>query len=128
MMNRDEWLKIYVKEIEKAAGQAPALGEGADERERRAALIRSNLLLVVKLAQEQRTLCEVPLLDLIAAGNIGLVKAGTKFDPEKEGAFAVFAGWWIRQSIRREVTKKFAECFAPMKPDMGCDEDLALPA
>lgn len=127
-MERDEGLKIYLREIEKTAAQTPAQGGEGIKQERQAGMIRANLPLVVKIAQEQKGETEVWLLDLVAAGNIGLVKAGTRFDPEKKGAFVVFAGWWIRQSIRREVAKKVSAFFANVKPDKGRDEDLALPA
>ena len=94
-------------------------------------MIRANLRLVVKIAQEQRASCEVAILDLISAGNIGLMKAVERFDPSKEGELASFASWWIRQAIKRVVSrsaKKFLAFGVPMQPDKGSDEDLALPA
>ena len=130
-MERDEWLKIYLSEIDKAKPLTPAKEGEAGEREVRAGLIRANLRLVVKIAQEQRAGVEVPLLDLISAGNIGLMKAVVRFDPSKEGELASFASWWIRQSIKLAVAKsakKFPAFCAPMQPDKGKDEDLALPA
>lgn len=70
------------------------------------------------------------ILDLISAGNIGLIKAVMRFDPSKEGELASFASRWIRQSVKREMAKsakKFPVYCAPMQPDKGRDEDLALP-
>jgi DNA-directed RNA polymerase sigma subunit (sigma70/sigma32) len=130
-MKRDEWLKVYLKEIEKTAAEMPGLEGSEGECERRAQMIRSHLQLVVKLALEERGEADGPLLDLIAAGNIGLVKAVMLFDPEKEGDLAVFAGWWIRQSVKREaakLAKQVAGLFASVKPHQGSQDDLALPA
>lgn len=130
-MERDEGLKRYLNEIDKAKQMAPMQKGEAGDREVRADLIRANLRLVVKIAQEQRASTEVSILDLISAGNIGLMKAVERFDPSKEGDLASFASWWIRQSIKRVVSrsvKKFPAFFVQTPPDKGCDEDLALPA
>ena len=129
-MQRDEWLKAYLNEIEKAAPMAPVQDGEAGEREVRAGMIRANLRLVVKIVQEQGGSAEVPLLDLVSAGNLGLMKAVVCFDPSKEGVLASFASWWIRQSIKRVVArsaKKFP-AFAQTPSAQGTDGDIALPA
>lgn len=130
-MERDEGLKRYLSEIDNAKPLTPLQEGEAGEREVRASMIRANLRLVVKIAQEQQASSEVSILDLISAGNIGLMKAVERFDPSKEGDLASFASWWIRQSIKRVVTmsaKKFSVSFGQTPPDKGSDEDLALPA
>lgn len=130
-MERDEWFKRYLDEIEKATPLASAQEGEPGEREVRANMIRANLRLVVKIVKEQWGGSEVPVLDLISAGNIGLMKAVGRFDPSKEGELSTFASWWIRQSIKRVVAKsakKFPAFFAQAPPDKGSDEDLALPA
>ena len=130
-MERDEGLNVYLSLIDKAKPLTPEQEVEAGEREVRAGLIRANLRLVVKIAQEQRGSSEVAILDLISAGNIGLIKAVMRFDPSKEGELASFASWWIKQSIKRVVSasvKKFPAFFAQTPPDKGNDEDLALPA
>lgn len=60
-----------------------------------ARLVTSNLRLVVKMARELRK-AEVPLLNLIQEGNLGLMHAVRKFDPEKGVKLTSYAAWWIR--------------------------------
>jgi RNA polymerase primary sigma factor len=68
-------------------------------------LIKANLRLVVKIARSYTT-SDVPLLDLIQEGNIGLMYAAKKYDHEKKVRFCTYANWWIRQFINRYLTNK----------------------
>lgn len=78
---------------------------GLDGEDAKRSLAEANTRLVVSMAKRYRGF-GVPFLDLIQEGNIGLMKATTKFDHERGFRFSTYANWWIRQSITRSLANQ----------------------
>lgn len=104
----DDPVKAYLKEI----GRVPLLSTEEEQTLARAAragdadarrrLSEANLRLVVSVAKRYAGR-GLPFLDLIQEGNLGLMKAAEKFEPDRGFKFSTYATWWIRQSITRAI-------------------------
>ncbi|UCF99765.1 MAG: RNA polymerase sigma factor RpoD/SigA [Spirochaetaceae bacterium] len=111
MRNDDTLLCIYLREI----NRYPLLSREEEavlirravtgDRTAKDKLIRSNLRFVVAVAKRYRSR-DIPFLDLINEGNIGLLKAIEHFDENKGYHFISYAGWWVRQSILKALSEK----------------------
>ncbi len=104
-------LKLYVRALGDGRLLTPAeereLARRKDEGDdgRQARLIESNLRLVMSVTR-QYTRADVPLLDLIQEGNLGLIRAVEKFDWTMGYKLSTYAMWWIRQSVQRALAEQ----------------------
>lgn len=104
----DTSMKLYLREISKTPlltlQEESALAERirTGDHEARDHMIRANLRLVVKIAGDYSGY-GLSMSDLVSEGNIGLMHAVERFDPEKGGKLSTYASWWIKQSIKRAL-------------------------
>lgn len=100
--------RIYLSEIGRTAlltaDEEKSLARAAEQGcvASRQRMIQANLRLVVKVSRAYINR-GLPLLDLIEEGNLGLIRAVEKFDPERGCRFSTYATWWIRQSVERAI-------------------------
>ncbi len=108
-MAADSELGIYLEEIRKLPLLTPERERQladriiAGDKHARDEMIRCNLRLVVSVAR-QFTHRGLSLADLIAEGNVGLIRAVEMFDPKFQTRFSTYATWWIRQAIRKAIS------------------------
>ncbi len=104
-------LSLYLKEINKipllTRDEEDEIARKAVKGDQRAKdrLVRANLRFVVNVAKKYQNQ-GLPLDDLISEGNIGLINAIEKYDPDKGYHFISYAVWWIRQAILKAVYEK----------------------
>lgn len=107
-LEQNDLLKYYLKDVRKypllTAEEEKQLTIKMREGDLKARtkLIESNLRLVIKIAKKYQGQ-GLELIDLIEEGNLGLMKAVDKFEPDMECRFSTYATWWIRQSIERAI-------------------------
>ena len=101
-------LQSYLRDIRRAPllsaeeEHATAVRARAGDFEARQQMIERNLRLVVSIAKNY-TGRGLPMIDLIEEGNLGLMHAITKFEPERGFRFSTYASWWIRQGVERAL-------------------------
>jgi RNA polymerase primary sigma factor len=109
VISSENCLETYLHEINEVpllnAAEEIKLGHAiqAGDLAAREHMIRANLRLVVSIAKKY-TDRGMTLQDLIAEGNIGLMKAAEKFNPDAGCRFSTYGTWWIKQAIRRSLT------------------------
>ncbi len=104
-------LKLYLKDIKDIPLLTPAeeislakrIRRGDAEARRR--MIQANLRLVISIAKRYSYL-GMPISDLIEEGNLGLMRAVTKFNPGKGFRFSTYAAWWIKQYVLRAIANQ----------------------
>ena len=108
--NGETAIKLYLREV----GQVKLLTAREElhlvarvkkgDRKARERLIKGNLRRVAEISREYENI-GLSLLDLISEGNLGLLKAVARFDPAKGIAFSTFSTWWIKQSVKRALSR-----------------------
>ncbi len=104
----EDTLKIYYERVKQIAlltaeeeRDLSMLIQSGDEAAR-SRLIEANLRLVIKIARAFANF-DVPLIDLIQEGNMGLIKAAERFDYRRNVRFSTYASWWIKQAVTRSL-------------------------
>lgn len=107
----EQALKLYLHEINELPRITPdeekALARKIQKGDNKALkkLVEANLKFVVSVAKKYRGR-GVPFMDLINEGNLGLIEAGKRFDPDRNVKFITYAVWWIRQSIIHAISEQ----------------------
>lgn len=117
--NENSALTLYLRDIEKIPlitrdeEYELALKAKAGDSYARERLVNGNLRFVVSIAKQYQNR-GLPLIDLISEGNIGLLTAIDKFEPDKGYHFISYAVWWIRQAILKAIGEKSRMIRLPM--------------
>lgn len=113
-------LKAYIKKIrniqlltrQEEVEYARRIQQGDEEAQQK--LVLHNLKYVVHVANRYKG-CGLPLIDLIHEGNIGLIQAAKRFDPDRGVKFITYAVWWVRQAIMHAIASQSGTVRLPVK-------------
>ncbi|MCC8189976.1 MAG: RNA polymerase sigma factor RpoD/SigA [Planctomycetes bacterium] len=100
--------RLLTEEEEVALSRRILAGDSRAREE----MIQCNLRLVVSIAKSYAN-CGLMLLDVIAEGNLGLLKAVERYNPDSGRRFSTYASWWIKQTIRRALSSKVKNVRVP---------------
>lgn len=108
----DSVLSNYIREISDYRSLTPAeeketakkAKEGDEEAKNK--LIKANLKLVITIAKKAIHMSNLPMIDLIQEGNLGLMVAAEKFNYKLSYKFATYASWWIKQSMFKAISEQ----------------------
>ena len=125
MAEQDELttLQLYMQQMGKHPMLSPeeekelAIRAKQGDKEALKKLVEGNLRFVVSIAKNFMG-WGVPLTDLIAAGNLGLIEAAKRFDPDKNVKFISYAVWWIRQAIMQTIFQQTGAVRIPVKESL----------
>jgi RNA polymerase primary sigma factor len=125
MAEQDELttLQLYMQQMGKHPMLSPeeekelAIRAKQGDKEALKKLVEGNLRFVVSIAKNFMG-WGVPLTDLISAGNLGLIEAAKRFDPDKNVKFISYAVWWIRQAIMQTIFQQTGAVRIPVKESL----------
>ena len=78
----------------------------AGDKDAKKVLVQSNLKLVLTIARKAIHVAKIPMIDLIQEGNLGLMVAVEKFNPELGYRFSTYASWWIKQAMFKAISEQ----------------------
>jgi len=127
LVSNQRWYRREITKIPRLSqDEERELGQRAVQGDPKAAeaLVQANLRLVVSVAKKYGN-SGVNLMDLIQAGNEGLIEASVRFDPSKGESFASFSRWWIRQSIVKAISASWHTIRIPKNLSRECHRVVA---
>jgi len=101
---------VYSEDEEKELGRQAQQGDGEALRK----LVEANLRFVVSYVKKYRGM-GLGMLDLINEGNLGLLEAAKRFNPDRNVRFISYAVWWVRQAVIHALTRSARICHLPQK-------------
>ena len=110
--DNDTTLSLYVRELASIKALSPleekAVAKRAQEgnKEAKKQLVQANLKLVITIAKKAIHMSNLPLIDLIQEGNLGLMIAAEKFNYKLGYKFSTYASWWIKQSMFKAISEQ----------------------